>query len=612
MKKLLLLCIIALTHTLYTNADTKVLYEGGTTTKPWTTEMVSQWVADQTLLIDNSYGLYYTTKSNSSDVQKVSINPTANAIINIDAYWYGMSNTGRSFSTGHGIYFSFADVFVVQNDQDKKHAYGTNGIDNIASATTFTGSSLYRNYDISKHTFLHIEMEINTLSNTLNYLRISKEGATNYLVNITDITLSSPDYSSIVLGFKKGGSLSTQRSNYLKSIIVTETTQSVQTSEYTIDYVNQAGNSIKESKTMQGAVGDKINLSDLEKESFYNNGKKYIYVSDDSQNQEISSDGSTKVTITFREAATYNYSFVSDKGDVITAGSDYEGEVLTIGYPRYYLNKSDSTLVEAGVNNKEYRKSITLDANNKQETIAYNNDGTKNSIAFYTEGEDIAGAVTTTSWGSVAVRASNALTATTTEDLYITSLPAGKYKIHVGCFTDGKGHTIKLALGDRILNFFVPVSSDQLYTVNLYEVASQEIAISKTTQLLLLADGLNTFNSLDYLYVEKTGHMEESKYGDWMESEGGEYDPENGLAPSEKFPTGSIESPTRPENGLITFPEEDTENSDAVGTVTGIDSASAAVKVVAIYTANGKRVNALQKGINIVTLSDGKRVKIIK
>ena len=46
--------------------------------------------------------------------------------------------------------------------------------------------------------------------------------------------------------------------------------------------------------------------------------------------------------------------------------------------------------------------------------------------------------------------------------------------------------------------------------------------------------------------------------------------------------------------------------------MTGIDSASAAVKVVAIYTANGKRVNALQKGINIVTLSDGKRVKIIK
>lgn len=392
----------------------------------------------------------------------------------------------------------------------------------------------------------------------------------------------------------------TDRSVGMNSLSIVSEKSQVSFVDYTVQ--RKVGETVIDTYTSTDIKGSTISLP---KTPWYdNNGKKYFYLDDNAGELE---EGSTFV-INYKEAATYNYSFVSDKGNVITAGSDYEGEVLTIGYPRYYLNKSDSTLVEAGVNNKEYRKSITLDANNKQETVAYDK-GTKNRIAFYTEGEDIAGAVTTTSWGNVAIRASNALAATTTEDLYITSLPAGKYKIHVGCFTDGKGQTIKLALGDRILNFFVPAGN----FVNLYEVASQEIAISKTTQLLLLADGLNTNkNLLDYLYVEKTGHMEESKYGDWMESEGGEYDPENGLDPSEKFPNGSIESPTHPDNGFITFPEEDTENSDAVGTVTGIDSASAAVKVVAIYTANGKRVNALQKGINIVTLSDGKRVKIIK
>ena len=99
---------------------------------------------------------------------------------------------------------------------------------------------------------------------------------------------------------------------------------------------------------------------------------------------------------------------------------------------------------------------------------------------------------------------------------------------------------------------------------------------------------------------------------DFINVDNGGYDPENGLNPSDDFPTGSIESPTRPENGLITFPSDDTENADQNGTVTGIDNASAAASVVAIYTANGKRVNTLQKGLNIVTLSDGSRIKVIK
>ncbi len=99
---------------------------------------------------------------------------------------------------------------------------------------------------------------------------------------------------------------------------------------------------------------------------------------------------------------------------------------------------------------------------------------------------------------------------------------------------------------------------------------------------------------------------------DFINVDNGGYNPENGLDPSDDFPTGSIESPTRPENGLITFPSDDTENADQSGAVTGIDNASAAASVVAIYTANGKRVNTLQKGLNIVTLSDGSRIKVIK
>lgn len=392
----------------------------------------------------------------------------------------------------------------------------------------------------------------------------------------------------------------TDRSVGMNSLSIVSEKSQVSFVDYTVQ--RKVGETVIDTYTSTDIKGSTISLPQTP--WYDNNGKKYIYLDDNAGELE---EGSTFV-INYKEAATYSYSIVSDKGSVINAGSNYEGEVLTIGYPRYYFSKSDSLIYDSYIKQTPHTTTFTLDANNKQVSVAYNK-GSKNSIAFYTEGEDIAGATVTTS-GNIPGRASNALAAKTTENLYVTSLPAGKYVIHVGCFTSSgtpAGKIVKLSLGDRILSF-------ECTGVNLSEVASAEVAISKTSQLVFLADGSGDNSALDYLYVEKTGHMEESKYGDWMESEGGasDYDPSNGLAPSEKFPNGSIESPTHPDNGLITFPEEDTENSDAVGTVTGIDSASAAVKVVAIYTANGKRVNALQKGINIVTLSDGKRVKIIK
>ena len=497
--------------------------------------------------------------------------------------------TGNSTKT---TYSNKGAIFAIGSNKTNSLIQGTS-----KALNTFTNK------------WMHLKVVVDITTKKVSY--IVKEGDTE-LLNVVDASFYNTE-ANTCSQIDLFGYINSSKCAKLDNINIKIYNIEAQTAKYTISYQDLGGNEIKEKETFEGVVGTTPSITDNNKKAIYANGNKYIYASDDASTKTISDDGTTVVTVNFREAATYSYSLVSDKGAVLNSGSNFEGETLPIGFPRYYFNKSDSTLYEAqglGGKKNEYYKSITLDANDKQETIAYNK-GTKNRIAFYTEGEDIAGAVTTTSWNNVAVRASNALAATTTEDLYITSLPAGKYKIHVGCFTDGKGQTIKLALGDRILNFFVPAGNN---FVNLYEVASQEIAISKTTQLLLLADGLNTNkNLLDYLYVEKTGHMDESKYGEWMESEGSDYDPENGLAPSEdgKFP-GSIESPVRPENGLITFPEDNSENEDAVGAVTGIDSVSSSAKVVAIFTANGKRVNALQKGLNILKLSDGSRIKVLK
>ena len=91
----------------------------------------------------------------------------------------------------------------------------------------------------------------------------------------------------------------------------------------------------------------------------------------------------------------------------------------------------------------------------------------------------------------------------------------------------------------------------------------------------------------------------------FIEVEGSPYDPD-------KAPEGGIESATRPDHGMVDAPSDTTENNQQNGTATGINSAEAGSEIVSIVTANGARVNTLQKGINIVTYSNGKRVKVIK
>lgn len=394
-----------------------------------------------------------------------------------------------------------------------------------------------------------------------------------------------------------------------KPVLVIETADENTTVSYTVNFIDESGTKLKEPVVHDGQIkGNTVNASDEEKASFFNEGKtkKYILKSGDSPLKLGEDVSSNEINLVFREAATYSYSLVSDKGVVLNSGSNFEGETLPISFPRYYFNKSDSTLYEAqalGEKKLEYRKSITLDANDKQETIAYNK-STKNRIAFYTEGEDIPGATDANAPKNIPGRASNARAAKTKENLYVTSLPAGKYIIHVGCFTysskdaDIATKFVKLALGDRLLSF-------QCANANLSEVASAEVAISKTSQLVFLADGSSDNSALDYLYIEKTGNVVESNGEDFIPGDGPTYDPD-------KAPEGGIESATRPEHGMATSPSDTTQNDNTNGTATGINGAEAEAQIVSIVNVNGAKVNSLQKGINIVTYSNGKRVKIMK
>ena len=377
-----------------------------------------------------------------------------------------------------------------------------------------------------------------------------------------------------------------------------EYVEAAASANFTIKYMC-GGAEVKESRVETGTKGAASVISDADKADFIAGSKKYIYVNDNAGEVTVAADGSSVVTVNFREASTFNYSIVTDKGFTVASGSSFEGEKPTVGYPRYSLSKADSVLYQAGPTNKEYRKKITMDEDNKSVVIAYNNESV-NKVVFYTEGEDISG-TTPVTYGNVAVRASKAGAVKTSEDVAITMLPAGKYKIHVGCFTSAKefaDKVINLGIGDKVIGFTCSA-------VNLSEVCSDEIVLSKTKTLKYLAEGSGDNAALDYLYIEKTGNVVESNGEDFIPGDGPTYDPD-------KAPEGGIESATRPEHGMATSPSDTTQNDNTNGTATGINGAEAEAQIVSIVNVNGAKVNSLQKGINIVTYSNGKRVKVLK
>ena len=165
-----------------------------------------------------------------------------------------------------------------------------------------------------------------------------------------------------------------------------------------------------------------------------------------------------------------------------------------------------------------------------------------------------------------------------------------------------------------LVNLLVPVAKETEITKaergNNYLFDGEKwVAVEEATPLNAGSSYLKASSS--YSLLEASYKPLSSKNPDFIDGDPSDYDPNNGLDPSDKLPGGSIESPTRPENGLVTFPAEASENADAVGTVTGIDNAQAGKRIARIATVGGAQLNKLQKGVNIVTYSDGSRATVI-
>ena len=280
---------------------------------------------------------------------------------------------------------------------------------------------------------------------------------------------------------------------------------------YTVKYVDAAGNEIKTSSTYVAESGLVPPLTESDKDAVYNEDKtvKYVYDSDDAASLTIAADGSTVVTVKFREAAKWNYTFnaVDEEGNPlqegIVKGTNFEGETFSVGYP--YAINVDGTLYESdklSSDKKGYYLSYTLEADNQVKDITFK-PTTTTDIVFLAEAENIEGLTKATNPNTF-VRSSNGGSAYAAEaDVEITKLQPGKYKLTaVICdATKNAGSEWNFLAGEN--NIFKFTAS----SVNWAQGTSEEFEVNAETPIYL-AKGGNANQAVDFIYIQKTGDAE--------------------------------------------------------------------------------------------------------
>lgn len=271
------------------------------------------------------------------------------------------------------------------------------------------------------------------------------------------------------------------------------------TQEATASYIvkKMCGTTELGSETGAGIVGTTPTLAGAD---MWVDGKKYIYVGNDVEEKGgITASGST-YTLTYREAATYNYSVIGKVGDVVikefAKGQNFEGETVKVPYHKYILK--DNVLYVAPQGNKDdgyYQKVVSLDQNELVVNVEYSAADLKN-VAFCSEAEDIEG-LTPSATGAAPVRCSDGKGAFAESDAVIAKLSAGIYRMHVGVFGN-TGTNFVFKNGDNVV-------FEAATTGTGSEVSSSLFKLTDDSDIVLSAagNGGSSPKLLDYVIIEK-------------------------------------------------------------------------------------------------------------
>ena len=279
---------------------------------------------------------------------------------------------------------------------------------------------------------------------------------------------------------------------------------------YTIKYVDGNGDDIKTADTSRtGFAGAGITLLNSDKDAVYANEKKYIYDSDDANGKTIASDGTTVVTVTFREAASYSYTINAKYGDdvleTIGSGSVFEGDRASAVQQLYYLVEGGVLVKNNNGGAADYTHSFYPNTDGQAEYIVYTDD--KENVVFFSEAEDIPSLTAITS-NYLAERFSGRQGAYAKDEAQvITTLAPGKYKLTAQILGTQSVATFTFKAGSETI--WENATSSESYYVS-EGITSDEFTLTETTDITLEAAGGNgsssrVTNAVDFIYIQKTG-----------------------------------------------------------------------------------------------------------
>lgn len=205
--------------------------------------------------------------------------------------------------------------------------------------------------------------------------------------------------------------------------------------------------------------------------------------------------------------AVWNYTVnaVDAEGKLLnklSEGEGYEEENTTFYFPGYYLQGTTLLSKQHYTTNPYYGETVKLESDGMTFEVKY--DGTAISdVVFYKEAENIEG-FTSRSSNNAPIRCSNGLGGTAEGDVLLTTLPAGKYKIHGQVWgTTGLTAGVKTKDGKELWTL--------ASTGSLVNSDSEEFMLSADTELYVYTtDGdLNRMDQhmLDLVYIQKTGEF---------------------------------------------------------------------------------------------------------
>ena len=300
-------------------------------------------------------------------------------------------------------------------------------------------------------------------------------------------------------------------------ITSTEGDYTVATANYTVKQV--CGNNELSTITLNGDVGDEASILTSHKNAFFNEDqtKRYIYVSDDAEGKTIAADGSTVVTITFREAEKYTYTVTSTYNSqplAWTASGEVWEDLNTVSvyYPRFQA--SDASLVELKPNDNNLKNTFTVDATNFTKALEYSaTDPAIDNLYGVYEAEALQFGLNTSEPSGFAARCSGYKIIYGAKGDLIT-LPAGKYIFTLGAIGgDNDTHSTKYIVYKEA----TPTEEGAEHSADkkilegtcngnfLTLLSSEEFILTEETTISFTCSDPSSTRGIDLIYVQKTG-----------------------------------------------------------------------------------------------------------